>query len=572
MAGNKLILKSITAKNFRSVGNTPLVLDYQSAKKTLIISDDNGAGKSTLSIWALYFALFGKPYGKGVKIASLVNSRSNKECLVTLDFEASGSQWQVKRGYKPAIFEVSRDGKLIENEASNGDMQAQLEAIIGMSDKAFCSIVALGVDKFVPFIQMSSADRRAFVEQMLDMIVISGMNELTKTKVKAIRKLTEQMTYESGIIESKRSNSERTLKILEDKKLQRLSESGSELEAMNIDLAKTDKLITLAKAKSINLESGKVKDAKSKLNDIDAMINRFESKVRDIKSGATRIDILTDCPTCKQSVQESHKHALKASAEDEAAKLAGPIEKLREQRIDAVNLTEVNDAIDLDIIKVNNLSNQLSAKVNALKDSIATINRKMVNSNEDELIKVEIERIDEFSTQVLNKTKEMNDNQVIESHHLQLLQILKDDGIKANIVAQYIPFLNQTINKILDKLNLYIQVDIDKEFNVSMFAPSRKGQTIENLSTGQLRRVDLAVLLAWREIAKSKASVDCNVLILDEILENLSASGVDEFMEMWEGIGQDTNMIVISQRGSEFDQYFDKTIQYKLQDDMTIEV
>ena len=226
----------------------------------------------------------------------------------------------------------------------------------------------------------------------------------------------------------------------------------------------------------------------------------------------------------------------------------------------------------VDIIKVNNLSNQLSAKVNALKDSIATINRKMVNSNEDELIKVEIERIDEFSTQVLNKTKEMNDNQVIESHHLQLLQILKDDGIKANIVAQYIPFLNQTINKILDKLNLYIQVDIDKEFNVSMFAPSRKGQTIENLSTGQLRRVDLAVLLAWREIAKSKASVDCNVLILDEILENLSASGVDEFMEMWEGIGQDTNMIVISQRGSEFDQYFDKTIQYKLQDDMTIEV
>jgi DNA repair exonuclease SbcCD ATPase subunit len=572
MAGNKLVLKNITAKNFRSVGNSGMSLDYQNSNKTLIISDDNGAGKSTLSIWALYFALFGKPYKTGVKIASLVNSRSNKDCLVELDFTVAGSEWTVRRGYKPSVFELIRDGKLIENEAANGDMQAHLESVIGMNDKAFCSIVALGVDKFVPFIQMSSADRRAFVEQMLDLIVISGMNELTKTKVKTIRKELEQILYEYNIAESKLSNSTRTLNILEDKKQQRLKETGSELAEYESELTKTGKLISLADTKLGVLEKKLNPTARGKLLEINSMISRFEGKIKDIRSAADKIDSLHDCPTCKQSVDSDHKSSLKAAAEVEAGKLAEPIKKLQEQASEAATLAEEHDAVRLDINKVDVIKSGLESKVASLKDNIKKIKAKLVDTNEDELISKEQSTIEGFKSDIEIKDKAMTEKREVETEHLQLLQILKDDGIKANIVAQYIPFLNQTINGILDKLNLYIQIDIDKEFNVSMFAPSRKGQTIDNLSTGQLRRVDLAVLLAWREIAKNKASVDCNILILDEILENLSASGVSEFMEMWDVEASDTNLFVISQRGSEFDEYFDRSIMYKLTDDMTVEV
>jgi DNA repair exonuclease SbcCD ATPase subunit len=572
MADNKLILKNIRAKNFRSVGNTPLSLNYLESGKTLIISENNGSGKSTLSIWALFFVLFGKPYGKGVKIASLVNSKSNKDCLVELEFESAGSQWLVKRGYKPSIFEIYRDDKLIENEASLGDMQNYLESVIGMNDKAFSSIVALGVDKFVPFIQMSSQERRAFVEQMLDLIVISGMNELTKTKVKAIRKQMEQLNYDHGILESKHSGRVRTLTILGDKKKQRLNESGSELDSLEAELKKTDKLIEMSADKVSSLSVGLNSDANKKLSDIDTMLNRFKYRLDDINKSADKISELHDCPTCKQGVTEDHKQALRATADIEVGKLTEPMNKLTTERLKTQEIIDANAVIVDEINRVNTIKNQLVAKSSGLSGSIRQIRAKMIDSNEDSLIEDEETEIAKIASDIVAKETEMNVVKDNETEHMQLLQILKDDGIKANIVAQYIPFLNQTINNILDKLNLYVQINIDSEFNVIMFAPDRKNQSVENLSTGQLRKIDVAILIAWREIAKNKASVDCNVLILDEILENFSATSVDEFMEMWVEVGKSTNLIAISQRAAEFDQYFDRTIIYALKDDMTVEV
>lgn len=569
---NKLVFKKITAKNFRSIGNMPLELDYLVSPSTLIASEANGSGKSTLAIWALFFALFGEPYGKDCKIGGLVNSKSGKDCVVELTFETMGTQWHLKRGYKPAIFELSKDGKLIENEAANGDMQAYLQSVIGMDKRAFCNIVALGVDRFVPFVQMKTQDRRDFVEQMLDMVVISTMNSLTKDHVKAIRKQMEQLQYDIGILESKHAGHTRTLQILEEKKQQRLNESGSELEGLRTEEKKLVGMINLATDKIQNLEAQREPEAFGQLEKVKDMMTRFENKIAEVRRNAENVEKLHDCPTCKQGVKDEHKAAIRAAAEAEVEKLLTPIQKLEDERLKLTEKANRTTEINAECMRILGVKMQMSAKLEGITSEIKKIEAKMIDANEDDLIDQEKKARFELDTQIEEKSTELNLLMNREQEHLQLLQILKDDGIKANIVAQYVPFLNQQINKILDQLNLYLQINIDSEFNVSMFAPDRRGQTLGNLSTGQLRRIDLAVLLAWREIAKSKASVDCNILIMDEILENLSASGVDEFMEMWTGVGSDTNLIVISQRSAEFSEYFDREIRYSLKDDMTVEV
>jgi ABC-type transport system involved in cytochrome c biogenesis ATPase subunit len=331
-------------------------------------------------------------------------------------------------------------------------------------------------------------------------------------------------------------------------------------------------MITAAESKIEEKTATIVPGVQDRVHEITGLISRFKGKLADIKNNAKNVINLHDCPTCKQSVTEAHKSLIEAAAEVEAGKLTDPLLKLDSELLKAQEAVDKNNTIAEEIKKFISVKDQLKSKLTGVEMLIKQIESKMVDANEDVLIQKELDEIDAIGIKIKDRTVDLQNETELEQHHVQLLQILKDDGIKASIVAQYLPFLNQTINSILDQLNLYVQINIDSEFNVSMFAPDRKGQTIENLSTGQCRRIDLAVLIAWREIAKNKASVDCNVLILDEILENLSSSGVEEFMEMWESIGKETNLIVISQRAAEFDQYFDRTIRYSLKNDLTVEV
>jgi DNA repair exonuclease SbcCD ATPase subunit len=576
MAANKLVLKKLQAKNFRSIGNVFLEMDYTKAMTTLIASENNGSGKSNLAVWALYFVLFGKPYGKDCKIGGLVNSKSTKDCVVELEFTTLGHEWKVRRGYKPAIFEIYQkeddEWKLIESEAAKSDYQAFLQSKIGMDEKAFENIVALGVERFVPFVSMKADERRKFVEQMLDMIVISQMNVNAKEATKLIRKEMEQLQYDIGLKESKHAGHVRTLQILETKKQQRVAETGSELEGFRAEVGKLTVMVNRANEKHEQVSDQIVPGAGLEVSKITQMIQKFRFKIDEIIRGSGAINNLHDCPTCKQGVTDGHKQLIKDATDAEVGKLREPMEKLQEKLLGAQAVVDKNTEVEAERKRISDLIFKLETQLQSAQNSIKTIEAKMVDTNEDDQIEAERKSMHEIGFIITELNGQMTSKLQEEREHLQLLQVLKDDGVKASIVAQYIPALNQAINKVLDQLNLYVQINIDSEFNVSMFAPDRKGQTLGNLSTGQLRRIDLAVLLAWRDIAKKKASVDCNVLILDEILENLSATGVEEFMDMWGLIGKETNLLVISQRAAEFETYFDRTIMYALKNDLTIEV
>ena len=567
---HKLTFRKIRAKNFRSIQNSWMEFDYQSHKATLVASTDNGSGKSTMLIFSLYYALFGKSYQKGSKIGSLINSRSNKDSIVEVEFCTKGSEWKVVRGQKPTVMEIWQDGVMHTNEASLKDPQGFLEALLGFDEKAFNSVIALGVNRFVPFVDFTAAERRVFVEGMLDLIIISEMATNTKDKIKAIKKQIDQLFYETGTMESKLTGRQRTIQILKDKKAQRLVESGTELNSFSEEQTKVTSLLLMSNKKIDELNTSIEIGVEEKQSSTKAMLDRFKYKDEGIKRAAGSVIHLEDCPTCQQSVTEAHKTAIQADADKESSALVTPIEKLTSDLVDIAKSVSKNVLIRNSINDVRIMQAKLESRLKSAGDSILSIQAKLVDSNEDSLIQIEQTEIDVISVQLETKTTEMNDFKKQESEHTQFLGILADDGVKASIVQQYLPFLVSDINNTLDKLNLFININIDNDFNMTMMSPNRKGQTIENLSTGQQRRVDLAVLLSWRNIAKKKASVDTNILILDEVLESLSATGVSEFMDFWRETADDVNIFVVTQRNDEFESYFDRSVLYALKDDATV--
>lgn len=565
----------VTAKNFRSVGNMPMTFNFEDAPNKLVVSTDNGIGKSTMTVHALEYVLFDKAYDKGCKKTSLVNSRSNKECVVEVEFTTRGSRYLVRRGMKPTVFDILKDGVRIEDEAALKDYQACLEGILGFDEKTFLNSVALGRDKFVPFIEMSLGDRRNYVEQMLDITVFSKMNEATKDNVKLVRRQVEQIQYEIGMARNKLESHRNVLVEFKNQVARAQGELRVEVDRHKVEAAELSELIETSIQHTLDAYA-KCKEVNDQGFDNIARMSRLiieaETKQRGFLSNAERIGSLTTCPTCSQDVCEEHKEAIRADAEEQASSLNGGLEKMRLMLQVVQERKAQHDAL---IVEVNQRKQQTETLKQRLAVANGSIERlqamieKAADPDKEATLEASIESAQKMLDVLAEKEKEAA---MQERHHMSLLSLLKDDAVKAEIIRSYLPFLNQKINAYLDAMGLYVAVNLNEDFAVEMFAPDRKGQTVESLSTGQKCRINLAILLAWRELAQAKSSVDTNVLILDEVLENLSASGVVDFIELWKKVGHGVKLVVITQRNQEFAEHFDKVVKYTHKDDMLAEI
>ena len=568
---NKLVFEKVRMKNFRSVSNMWLEVDLNRSPTTMICSNDNGAGKSTTTLWSLTFALFDTPYGKKTKKASLVNSRSNKDCVVEVTFVTQGSRWLVRRGIKPNIFDIERDGVRVEDEAAGGNYQKYLESVLGMDERLFYYTIALGPARFVPFAEMGAKERREYVEPILDISIITPMNERSKEHLKVLRRESEDLFYKIGLLETEIKGFQRTHDLLLSQRRDRMQSSSTELVDQKKKLQDVQSKINMIDEKITDLEAKIDETDLNKVSQLNSLLTRFTLKRENLNKTINDFKSLEICPTCRQDVGESHKETICSAVETEIESLIPPIDKL------------VDELSRLDEKKKAN--DEIYSKINALKGHRATfVTEVHVINNSITLIEKSLENVDE-EEKILNvgqeisiRNDQLEDLNRIYKHSLEkekeyefLLQVLKDGGVKADILRQYIPYLNSRINSYLDDMNLFVHIEMDEDFNLTMNSPTRKNQTLESLSTGQLRRVDLAVLLSFIDIAREKSSLSTNLLILDEILENLSEQGVSDFMEFWEKRFRemDFNLFVITQRNAEFEPFFDDKISYKLVDDFT---
>lgn len=528
----KIVFNSIKYKNFRSVGNTPVELRLDSHKTTLVCGT-NGDGKST-SIHAMCFALFGKGFGN-INKPALINSINQKHTEVTIIFTIGTKVYKVIRGMKPNKFEIYENDILINQDPHVKDYQKVLEnQILKMNYRSFTQVVVVGSGEYVPFMVMSAKDRREFVEDLLDIRVFSTMNTLLKDEMKLTKDDLKDIDAEIKSTRDKVNLQESFVKKLKKERgesIDKLLASIRTCESTNNRLlGDTEKI----QAEILKLDSeiilfahiqNTIRDTK---NDQRKLAQERNEKL-ERKEFYQGVDV---CPMCKQNINDSHRHPIISALEDE---LVFYEKELQNSVIvlDNLNsqLTEYEELLDSKFGKQNNMA-EVSNAIHGNQVLIQKAREQISDYDNTSSIDIEKNKLKDFAKRfiVLDKKRK----ELIEKTQYQelTLNMLSDVGIKSKIIKQYIPTFNKRINKYLSELDFFCNFHLNENFEETIKSRHRDNFTYANFSDGQKRRIDAALLLTWRDIAKAKNSVSTNVLILDEFDSALDGSGSEMLQQM----------------------------------------
>jgi DNA repair exonuclease SbcCD ATPase subunit len=551
--------KKIRWKNFLSTGNTFTEIQFDKTNTTLILGE-NGAGKSTL-LDALTFVLFNKPY-RNINLPQLVSSVNEKDCLVEIEFTDGKNEYRVIRGQAPKTFEIWKEGKLLDQDSKSKDGQRDFEEnILGMNYKSFCQVVILGSANYVPFMRLTAAERRAVVESILDIGVFSAMNTRLKERI-SINK--EELQHAESSLAVVRERVTLIKKMVEDEKKRTEVDDAwiaEQVEAANKTIENSQSIINECIEKidvlteSIS-DQGKIGKNHEKLTSLRGQIQK---KLQTLNKEIGFYQNNDNCPTCSQKIADDFKNGAIEKGKKKAQEMDKALNELhREIEIIENRILEINEVIrkvrDLNTLVIRNTNEIESARKNI---GTMTTKKTVRVANTDEDLKNALSAEQE----AIEEKREL----IQEQHYLSLAStLLKDSGIKSRIIKNYIPVINSTINKYLTDMNFFVNFHLDEEFNETIKSRHRDVFTYASFSEGEKKKIDLALLFAWRSIASMKNSITTNLLILDEILDgSLDDQATESFLDIMGGMQSGTNTFVISHKPKEILQdKFDRCIQF----------
>jgi DNA repair exonuclease SbcCD ATPase subunit len=552
-------------KNLLSTGNAWTEIELNSSKTNLIVGA-NGHGKSTI-LDALTFVLFGKPFRK-INKPMLVNSVNSKDCKVEVVFKAYGKDYKIVRGIKPNIFEIWVDGSLLNQDSASRDYQEYLEKfILKMNMKSFCQIVILGSASFTPFMQLSPADRRTIIEDLLDIQIFSVMSLLVKQRWQENKESVEKNRMLLKSAQDKKEYIEKTLTNLKqnnDDRLLELEKQLADFTQQKKDLLERVKVL-LNEKEDLMTDVVTLTDVR---NDYSNSIVSLTTQETNINRCDKEIEFLTEhdeCPTCKQHIDEHFRARRKTKLHADAAEAQKYADLLKNNMDDL--LTKINNLEDK-----SKRSHSISAEIKSSKQTMMHI-VSVMNDIEDNMDKIrnadkmvmdsehDLKRSEEEILRLENSLQfRLSERTMIET----AMSLLKDGGIKTKIIKQYVPIINKLVNKYLDRMGFFVNFNIDENFNEVIKSRYRDEFAYANFSEGEKTRIDLALMFTWRSIAKMKNSVNTNLLILDEILDgSLDANGTDEFLKIIQTLTDDTNTFIISHKTDTIADKFDKTYRFE---------
>ena len=554
-----ILFEKIRWKNFLSTGNQYTEIGFTQHPTNLIIGT-NGAGKSTL-LDALTFSLFGKPFRK-INKPQLVNSVNEKDCIVEVEFSIGNTDWKVVRGIKPNVFEVHRDGTVLDQSAAALDQQKWFEQnVIKMNYKSFTQIVILGSSTFVPFMQLTAANRRDVIEDLLDIRIFSSMNNLMKDKIRQVKEdikvlelkkesLNDKVKMQTNFIEEIESRGKDNIKQKENKIQGLLNEEN---DLMNTCEGMNEELISLEK----KLE--KYSGATEKLRTLGNLKGKISNKVATITKEHKFFTQNTVCPTCDQAIEETFRINRITDAQDKAKELQSGYKELeqainkeeeRERQFTTLSkeITTLTHGISQNNIKIAGCQRQ----VRDLESEIQRITDQLANRN------TEHEKLATFKDNLRTTYDELAQRKDTIDYYDFSYSLLKDGGVKTKIIKKYLPLINQQVNKYLQLMDFYINFSLDEEFNETVQSPIHDSFSYSSFSEGEKMRIDLALLFTWREVARMKNSVNTNLLIMDEVFDSsLDGFGTEEFLKIIRFVIKDANIFVISHKESLHDKFAD---------------
>ncbi len=545
-------LKTIRFKNFLATGNRFVEVKLDKEPMMLVVGK-NGAGKSTL-IDALTFSLFGKPFKK-INKSQLMNTVNEKDLMVEIEFSVGRVEWKIRRGVKPAIFEIYQNDKVINQDAKATDYQKYLEEkVLKLNFKSFTQIVVLGSASFVPFMQLTTNDRRIIIEDILDIGIFSIMKNLVKDRSGILKEEITELEYNIKLLQEKI--------VLHEKHIEELKAKSSKKREDNNEKIKKKQKTIIAIESEIGDYQEKIWTLQEEIDDQTTIVKKH----KDLDSYKLQIDknlkklnkenkFFEDnetCPTCEQDIDELFK-------------------KDKLQQISA-NINDMNDGVNKLNKEVNKVTDRLD-EIAECNDKIQEVESLITRRHSDirahqTLITRLQEEISETNVDIDDDKKRLMENELDDSKKVRLQyvvqrryydilgNILNDKGIKTRVIRKYLPVINDRVNKYLKDMDFFVNFQLDENFNETIKSRHRDDFSYYSFSEGEKKRIDIALLLTWRNIATMRNSVNVNLLILDEIFDaSLDQAGVDDLMKLF-NVLKNTNLFIISHKLDVLDDKF----------------
>jgi DNA repair exonuclease SbcCD ATPase subunit len=558
----RIQFKQVRYKNILSTGNVFTKLELDRNTSTLI-SGTNGAGKSTL-LDAITFGLYGKPFRK-INKGQLMNSINKKELLVEIDFSVGGAEYTVRRGMKPNLFEIIKNGKLVDQDAAVKDYQSYLESsILGINYKSFNQIVVLGSATYVPFMELPASTRRDIIEDLLDIQVFSTMNLLAKDRIVENRTGLTENSYQTELVEQRidsakdHNESIRKIRKVEVEKIR---------EKMQVHIEKIESCKDIIEGIEVQIDELYVQisdkaDVDKKIKEATDIRRDLGQNLRNFVKDLNFYHDNDNCPVCKQGIEHDFKETVVKEKEDKKIKIeSGMVEidkRIEEYQRRFADITEVESQVQNKNLEIKENRSEIRIAKNALLSYKGDLDKA-----EQQVEEVDTSKLKGFQNELNGLVTERTDMLDHQSVLGVLSNILKDGGIKARIIAQYIPVMNKLINKYLGAFDLFVDFRLDENFNEVIKSRFRDTFSYASFSEGEKLRITLSIMLAWRSVAKLRNSVSTNLLLLDETLDGaMDGAGIDSLIETLHNLNADDNIFVISHRGDQFGDKFTSHVKF----------
>jgi DNA repair exonuclease SbcCD ATPase subunit len=566
-----IIFHTLKWTNFLSTGNDTTTVQLDRSPSTLIVGH-NGSGKSTM-IDALSFALFSKPH-RSVKKAQLINTINQKACEVSIEFSIGSHYYKIIRGLKPNKFEIYIDNKMINQSSTVRDYQSYLEQnILKLNHKSFHQIVVLGASSFVPFMQLNSSHRRDVIEDVLDIQVFGVMNNLLKAD---ISKIKEDLKNVDSTISSTTTSINMQKRHIRE--MQVLNESH--IHKKRKELGLIEEKIRILETKNKNLTNGleySIIDISKELSVLGEKNNELRKFDVGIQNGIKRIvkeskfyEENDNCPTCKQDIDAIFKESQLCITKEKAIELKEGLTKCKIALIDSnenyimieselKKLQEKQANVTLNngiLVSYRSTKDTLLSDISDLHnvDSAENDDASLFNANSE--LSVLTESLQICMRNRVDLGEQNNYNSVI-------YEVLKDTGIKTQIIKQYLPMINQMINQYLQIMDFYVSFYLDESFSETIKSRHRDIFSYDSFSEGEKMKIDLAILFTWREVARVKNSMSTNLLILDETFDSsLDPDGIENLIKILITMS-DCNLFVISHKGEILENKFRSKIEFR---------